>query len=637
MPNQDNPDSKILWVIEGGDCEPKRLQGHIRAGSLSPNIDIDILWMSDCGHTEFHNWLIAQGYRANLLMAGSLLQQEMAGFAGELEIWSEAIFQDNVGSHDIWRSPLTEFNFSQRLWFDLVRLNVLTKHLRRDTYNACFAFGRGEFVSLCEQVCDKRNIEFQGISLSSGGSFGLSMLARGIYRWLLNLTSEIITLVVLSGSTRTEKNVDRLIYAQYPQNWSRNGKQISNRFVGKLSAVSDGDASSKQYLISLLRGDQSKLKTAAQVFPALSDLQNTILDLGHDIVERYGDLKSILKAYFSFGSGFRWLARWRGLLRSDTLLWQGITLNKFLWGIGINAILVDWPKNRYLETCVANALKEKGAESLLVPIFELVEGRSVVRAGKRAGVKVVGIQHGAIGLAHRWRVVLPQGLMKRHGGEEYQPDIIAVEGEVAQGWLKEAGIEDEKVEVIGAPRVTADVPLANLKEMSRTILVLGEYHRPEVLFDWCTKHLLNAGYEVVFRPHPTHYKKAEAWLGEQEDDVREHISMSPLGESLAEDLMRLKPVCVLASVTGAMVEVALSGWPVGVIISNWLPDYAPLTAIEGTEVFSSNDPGDVKAWIERLLDDEAYRAAYSHACKEAARQHLAMIKEDAASALADIL
>ena len=637
MPNQDTPGRKILWLVENDARGPKWYWDNIKVAPLSQGVVIDILWMSDDSYTDLDNWIVSQGCQANFIEAGPLLQQEMGGFARELEIWSDAIFQDDLNFHEIWRSGFTEFNFSQGVWFDLVRLNVLTKHLHRDTYNACYAFGRDEFVSLCEQVCDKRKIKFQGISLSSGGSFGLSMLVRGIYRWLLNLTSDTITLAVLAGSKSTDKKVDRLIYAQYPQNWLRNGDQISNRFVGKLSAASGRDASSEQYLISLLRRDQSALKTVRQVFKALADFQSVILDLGHGLVERYGDLKSILKAYFSFGPGLRWLARWRDLLRSDTLLWQGVTLINYLWGIGINAVLVDWPKNRYLEYCVANALREKGAESLLVPIFELVEGRSVVRAGKRAGAKVVGIQHGAIGLAHRWRVVLPQGLMKRYGGEEYQPDILAVEGEAARDWLVEAGIKDDRVVMVGAPRVTADVPLVDLKDVSRTILVLGEFHRPQVLFDWCVKHLLNANCEVVLRPHPAHYRRAEEWLREKGVGIRNSISMSPVGDDLAEDLLRLKPVCVLASVTGAMVEVALSGWPVGVIISNWLPDYAPLTAIEGEDVFSSNDPGKVKAWIERLLDDEAYRAACSQVCREAARQHIRYTQVQAAEALANIL
>jgi len=274
---------------------------------------------------------------------------------------------------------------------------------------------------------------------------------------------------------------------------------------------------------------------------------------------------------------------------------------------------------------------------MLVPIFELAEGRCVVRAGEQIGVHVVGLQHGAIGLAHRWRVVLPQGLMKRFGGQDYQPDVIAVEGPISRDWLLEAGLMSERIKVVGAPRVIHEIPDANHDQLEKTILVLGEYHQPQVLFDWCTRHVLDLGFQVVLRPHPTHYGKAETWfdqLGRQEKD---QIRMSLPGESLSENLLQMRPFCILASVTGAMVEVALSGWPLGVILSNWLPDYAPLTAVPEKSVFSSNDPVEVREWLARLWRDSVYRETYGQSCRQVAQLHIAMTGDDAAAELASCL
>jgi len=633
MPNQSKLEHEILWVIEDEVPSPEWYRDYTDVDTPLPNASIDILWMSDGEYADICGWLINQGYQVNLILAGPLLQQEMIGFTSELENWTAGSFDDEVTSLDLWRSSISEFNFSQLLWFDLVRLNVLTKVLRRSAYQACWIFARDEFVALSSQLCAQLEVRFRGIALSAPGR---SAVFKGLYRWFLNLVSELVAFVVLPETASAEQNVEQWAYAQYPQNWTSDGKQIRNRFVGRWAANSDSVLSSKRYLISFLRGDQARLKSIAQVFAKLSEFQNSEANLEHDFVERYGNLKTIIKIYFGLGFGFRWLARWRDLLKTSALHWNGVSLNKYLWRMGVNAVFVDIPKNRYLGHCVEKALEAMGAETLLVPIFELVEGRSVVRGGKRAGVKVIGVQHGAIGLAHRWRVVLPQGLMKRYGGDAYQPDIYAVEGKVARDWLVEAGIEADRVKVVGAPRVTVDVPLVELEEQNRTLLVLGEYHRPQVLFDWCVKHILNAGYEVVLRPHPAHYQQAAVWLDEQREGVREQISMSVLGDSLADDLLRHKPVCVLASVTGAMVEVALSGWPVGVILSNWLPDYAPLTAMDGAEVFSSNNPGTVADWIERLMTDENYRAAYSQECQASARMHIAMTGDQAAAALADI-
>jgi len=141
----------------------------------------------------------------------------------------------------------------------------------------------------------------------------------------------------------------------------------------------------------------------------------------------------------------------------------------------------------------------------------------------------------------------------------------------------------------------------------------------------------------VLRPHPAHYGEAEQWLTVQDLIVQRQIELNPLGEGLVENLLRLRPICVLASVTGAMVEVALSGWPLGVILSNWLPDYAPLTAMLAGTVFSSHNADEVKAWIERLWGDNDYRYAYSQICETAAQRHIEKTGTAAATALVEIL
>jgi len=625
---------KKLLVVENQGGADKCLYDQFFKEVGTDEASIHVLWMSDNDYDGFLKSFVGIKTEIAVTFAGKSLQREMRTHAGELSKWASQTLDNFVDISELWRSRLFEFHFNHWLWQYLVRFDIFVNHLEQGGYDSCYVIGHKDFVAICQDYCKNKRLPFIGIVSNPSPSL-LHILFAQLGNWVRNLASEIWGWW-LTRNISSSVEAASWIYAPYPRNWRRSGGKTSLRFAGLLSS-SKSPRKTLAYLISLTHVSERRLKNMPQIARDFKALDDEKINMQCALVESFGSFRAIVDSYFRFSVGFRWLKRWRSLTREGKVSWYGADLSRCLFGPILSAVLVDWPKNRYLENCVENALKEKGAQSLLVPIFELVEGRSVVRAGKRAGAKVVGIQHGAIGLAHRWRVVLPQGLMKRHGGEEYQPDIIAVEGEVARDWLIEAGIEDDRVVVVGAPRVTSDVPLANLKEMSRTILVLGEYHRPEVLFDWCAKHLLNAGYEVVLRPHPAHYKKAEEWLGEKDEEMRDSIRMSPLGGGLAEDLLRLKPVCVLASVTGAMVEVALSGWPVGVILSNWLPDYAPLTAIEGTEVFSSNDPGEVKAWIERLLDDAAYRTAYSRLCQDVAGKHIAMTRKEAAFALAKTL
>jgi hypothetical protein len=627
---------KVLWVVEGDIQKPDWYRENRQICAIE-NSAIDILWLSDGDIADMRAWLTEQGHTVNTIYAAALLQAEMVVFSRELKEWSRALFQDGLDRHDLWRSNLTEFNFSQGLWLDLVRLNVFLNRLEQHSYQASLVYGRQDFVSLCQQACQQRELEFQAVPQIAEKIFGPRAIVRMLYLWLVNLLSETVTLLMMPSPQINNINPSTLLYAQYPQNWNTIGEKLKHRFVGALANTTDGEQNSRQYLITLLRGDQARLKSVPQLLRAIKEIRKSDFDAGHDLVERFGDFKSIIRCYFGVFSNLIWWLRFKRCLKSETLEWREIKLNTYLQAMSLRTVLLDWPKSHYLEICVANALKSKGVKALLVPIFELLEGRSVVRAAKKAGVKAVGIQHGAIGLAHGWRVVLPQGLMKIFGGQEYQPDVIAVEGQVARTWLLEAGLEAAKIAVVGAPRVTRDVPLADLGTMQKTILVLGEYHQPQVLFNWCARHLLGIGYQVVLRPHPTHYSKAESWLGQQDYSLKKQFGMSRPGQSLSENLARLTPVCTLASVTGAMVEVALRGWPLGVILSNWLPDYAPLTATPGAGLFSSNDAEEVRIWLARLWDDKGYRAKYSRTCQDIAGTHIARTGNDAALALADIL
>jgi hypothetical protein len=636
MPNQDLSMRKALCVVEGDIQKPDwyREDRQLWDSEISA---IDILSFTDGGIADMQTWLTEQGHTVHTIYAAPILQAEMRVFSEELEQWAQALFENGLEWHELWRSNLTEFNFSQGLWFDLARLNVFINKLEQHAYQTCLVFGRGGFVSLCRQACQQRGIDFLAAPQSTEKIFGPRAIVRMLYLWMANLLSETVALLMVPSLQVDNTNPSTLLYAQYPQNWNAVGENYTYRFLGGLTANADGDQPVRQYLISLLRGDQTRLKSVPQLLQDIKVIQNTDFEIGHDVVERFGQMKSILASYFGIVSNLKWWLRFNRSLKSEPLDWRGVKLNTYLQSMSLRTVLLDWPKNRYLETCIANAIKLKGGKTLLLPIFELIEGRSVVRAAKQARLKVVGIQHGAIGLAHRWRVVLPQGLMQRFMGQDYQPDVIAVEGHVARNWLLEAGLEAGKIAAVGAPRVTRDVPQADLDNMQKLILVLGEYHQPHVLFDWCIRHLLDIDYQIVLRPHPTHYGKAERWLEQQENSLKEQVCMSLPGQSLAENLARLTPVCTLASVTGAMVEVASRGWPLGVILSNWLPDYAPLTATPETGIFSSNDADEVRSWLARLWEDMGYRVQYSRTCQDIAGTHIVRTGKDAALALADIL
>jgi hypothetical protein len=625
--------AKSLLVVEIQDGGITTFCDRI-ADELSNSAEqIHLLWMSDLSPDGFLEALAGSGADVRLLPAAKLLQTTMLRQHAELELWAAELLGAFSDFPDVWSARLFEFHFNHWLWPYLVRFNAVVNQLEHEQYDQCSVVGQRDFVALCRDSCDSRNIPFSGRVIGSNPG-KIIYLASQIGYWLRNLISEIWGWW-LARNIQSPLQSDIWVYAPYPRNWRSLGEKISQRFVGLLS--DHNNELTLSYLISLTRVSARGLKRSGDMARNLRELSEETPDMPYALLESFGSIGAIIQCYFRWGAALRWMKRWYSLKQAGKLIWRAANLSSILFESMLNAALVDWPKNRYLERCVTNAFESLGGKSLLVPIFELVEGRSVVRAGKQAGVRVIGIQHGAIGLAHRWRVVLPQGLMRRFEGQDYQPDHIAVEGQVARDWLLEAGLNSDRLYMVGAPRITEGVPQVKLDEMQKTILVLGEYHRPQVLFDWCARHLLGLGYLIVVRPHPAHCRKAEKWLLEQDERVRQQIQINAPEESLAENLIHLHPVCVLSSVTGAMVEVALGGWPLGVVLSNWLPDYAPLTAMSDSEIFSSQDAAEVTAWIERLWGDTGYRTAYSQKCRDAAEMHITAISQQAAQALAEVL
>ena len=321
--------------------------------------------------------------------------------------------------------------------------------------------------------------------------------------------------------------------------------------------------------------------------------------------------------------------------RPGAVTYRGIDIGDRLREAVLDAGLVDIPKNGYFETCLQRLLAATGAREMIVPLFELAEGRAILRAARRSNVRTIAVQHGSLGLPHRWRFSVATGFLAGNGrdGAALSPHAVAVEGRPAARWLCEDGFSDRQVAVVGAPRLAARLPDYDPNEVTAHVLVLGDLHFWPVLFDWCLRELAGHGLPLVLRPHPAVDGAVRRWFQNGAGTEHGGVALSEAGGGFDAQLTATRPLALVVSATGAGLDAALAGWPVGIRRSNWLPDGNPLSAIGEGAVFASPDGGRFREWLGRLRRDGDFRRDCGRACRDAATELVAHTGPRAASQL----
>lgn len=630
---------KIIVVVESEHIDLLEKTIGFLLDQLALPSKVALLWMTDAPYDEIIIALSDFGTQVDIIPAGEPIRRELLySFNNELRAWFRKLISIMGGIQDFWISHLSELNFMHPAMGTLIRFNIFHDQILRDGYNHCIVIGESNFVDLCRQQCEKQHIDFVGMSVSSNQKSTVWEIVMALLRWGSSIISEVFSLVLARSITRPIES-DVLVYAQYPRNWRGSESKSGYRFVGELDTILGDLKENVAYLITLARQDQIKIKSINAILKDARALRREKSNLSFDLIERYGSLLGILESYFSIRGFLKWVRCWEKAKDSEDIYWRGVDISRlFAWSI-INTCIVDWPTNRYLDYCTSLALGNINPRKLVVPIYELAEGRTVTRSANRLGLATIGLQHNAYSLGHRWRVITTIGLMTGSvdASASPQPDMISVEGQIAQDWFQNSGYSPDNVIVIGAPRVMQSMPFPDFSFASRSILVLGEYHRPKLLFDWCAQNLFDIDCDIVLRPHPTFYQQTIDWLSSQSAQIKEMLRISPQGLSLEAELIDFQPLCILASVSGAAVDVASSGWPVGIISSNWLANNSPLAAADDERLFISNEKGEARSWIGKMAHDLDARRSYGQICKEIADQHFVITKAQAAQNLANLL
>jgi hypothetical protein len=571
------------------------------------------------------------GTNTRLITAADRISPSLPAFGDEVAAWLDLLRGGgDFDSEAWWFSKISEMNFSDSVWFDLLRLSIVADVVKDEQPEQLFWISDSKTDRVLRSICRSQGIAGKRIGLNSwtGPRF---TFVKALSEWGLNALGDLIVCLFLARENDIVQRPKALILAGYPNNWILDKNPVRYRFSGTLP--SDGRMG---YLVGVTRRSLPRMRNPFVAIRSARILAKTSALAPIFIVERYGSIVDLIWEYARAPFiGLRWWNGW--LKRRHLAMWHGIDVWPLLIPHLVRAPLADWPKNRYWRHCIASACKGLSTESVLIPLFELVEGRSAVAGVHQAGARAVGMQHGPNGVAHRWRFDKPLAQVRREA-PDLAPDIIAVEGEVVANNLIDSGLDPAIVHIVGAPRITLRTPIFDCRSSTRCILVLGEMHDPNLTFriaEDLGRRLL--GWRIVLRPHPATRMLVGDYIERIIASAPDVFFLSQGQQTFEEELEALQPRALLVGVSGACVAAAKAGWPVVIAKSNWIPNFNPLLQHEEERLLTLTvgNHEELEKFIE-IIDGDSLEI-YSSICTRAGGEVIAAESEDAVIRMAKVI
>lgn len=572
-----------------------------------------VLTFSDQDLTPLINGLNDIGTRVEVTPAAELLSNSLDAFGEEISSWLKSLRnQVSTSAEEWWLSKFSEMNFSDKVWFDLHRLRVISELVKSERPDKVIWVAEDRFNSVLKSFCKNVGIAGHGIEVSTWKRPSF-LLLKILCNWVANAFSDFLVCISFVKEDKQAKEASIAVLAGYPNNWSIDDKKAEYRYSGALPAKIN-----LAYLVTLTRRSTPRLRNPFAALSSRLKIKYKNVSAPIFLVEQYG---SVLRVIWEYGcapyNGLSWWLRW--LKIRHTINRYGANVWPLMKPIVLSAPLVDWPKNKYWRFCVASASRELSLNAMLVPIFELVEGRAAVAGANSVKVRTVGIQQGPHGAAHRWRFDIQINAVQKDS-PDFGPGLIAVEGQSVADSLSGMGLDSSMVQVVGAPRINRSIPRYVSNLSSKSILVLGEMHEPELTFKIAEnigRQL--SGWRIILRPHPATKTTVDSYLKNLVLSDP-NIFCCSTQNFFEDDLRALKPRFLIAGVSGACVSAAKAGWPVVIAKSNWMPNFNPLLQIGNERIvsFSIGDSSQLDRFklLLHSKDIEAMSEAYARVgCK----------------------
>ena len=453
-------------------------------------------------------------------------------------------------------SKITEMNFADDFWINFVQYKIIKNIINFYHISTLNIISDNYFTKLkILKAFDKLNI-FDNI---------LYILIKHLYKYkykfsflkiyLSNFLKELIVFFLFKKKKNFKSSN---IINTYITNWIIDNDTSYYRLTGNLKEEIFND-NNLNYMTSILRSNKithSKYKLISNFY------KNFKYDDRILIIENYLKLKDIFYSYLNIK-----LFNDRYFKKLNEHFNDYLTIDLYK---SINSYyLVEIPKNLTFKRAYQNYFSiNKKIKKVIIPIFELTNGRILTKIANNCNIKTYGMQQGSLGLFHKWRFfynIYFQYLLDHKN----IPKNILLEGKIAKEWFNEFNILN--TEIIGAPRVVKKI--VNFKKShSNKYLIVLDMHNNDIYLNLIEELIKKYNDKLfIIRPHPSKLNILKSYFSKHETknikiDTNSDVNIT---------LNLFNPSLILFSQSGYITEFMLSNWPCAVLKINGLPNYSP--------------------------------------------------------------
>lgn len=578
------------------------------------SFSVDVLWFADVSVEPYAEMIREFSSDVKVHFAGPLLQESLKSFGEQLLSMYEEL-ADYMGEDYFWLMSISEINFAREVPLNLLRCKIVIDFLEEHNFEAVIVQGSQQFDRLVRAAVSGSNLLInkpERRALWSGVHRSFFYFAK---LGLWNFLNDIFGCFTFPKIKRSMSVFETVVFSPFPRHWkSRADGRLYNRFYAPVSEVDEDTL----YLLTLSRNNKSSISDGLKVKASAKGLSNAEIGSPYLVIESYGSIVSIFSSYLNFVLYARLLWRVRrlkvSLNRSGRPGFLSLYRDDLLLGI-----LVDLPKNTYFLSCVRRLAKEVQAEEFVIPFFEFVEGRSLIKGLNESRFRTVGLEHGANGDVHAWRVSLPLVIMNKKSevSRSFKPNEIWLEGRHSASRYADAGLDS--VKVVRPNRLSLDLAQKIRVSERNSVVMLCDMHNPTLgvrqLIGVCNK----LGVRLVIRSHPSSAEYMRKWVAELPVGLSSSFVLDVDGKDIYQFLELTKPFAAIVGVSGVVVDLARAGVPFVLIGSNWVPNYSVFAS--GGGIFSVlHEAAEIYSELHRLMTDDGYRDAFINEATEKVAQ-----------------
>jgi hypothetical protein len=508
---------------------------------------------------------------------------------------------------------LSEQNFAHSFFQDLKQLHLIDYMLRQHCPEQVVYVSDREISACIERLCARHSSTVTVLRNQARERFPYKKIRSTVRTFGLlfhNIFAETFTLLFirLLDSVTSHDGPSRNaigIYAAYPTNWDFEESEPRYRYTNNLGGTIQPPGAA-HYLLSVLRRNTDVLIPLSKGLKAYKLLRSSEKSLRYSVLERHGSMKDIAFFYGNLSRWISWFRSWRALVKSGRLDCFSIPITELLTSIQFS-IFREIPKNMYTELCARNWSAAYTPRYVVVPLYELLEGRAITSGSHFENSTVIGLQHGVMFNLQKDRVITSLALINESGFSSFVPNIIAVEGSYIKEMYSDYQSIYGKLKIVGAPRIFWERPKSLCWEDQNrhtcgSIIVFGDMYAAKKLTALAIS--LAKEFQVIFRCHPGAHHLEEIERMSKTPGYKLVIEKRAFSiKTLSENY---KPIAGICCMSGVSVELAMLGVPVILIKSNLYPIISPL--INGERSIPLLDSQkDVSEEIQSLIASPNYR------------------------------